>query len=89
MSRRVRAVADQEPLPLVPDREAQGLAGPAHLFSAARYEGSDADERRVFYVAMTRARDTGTPTIRPGNRHGRMRDGLVAHCPDRRDEVGE
>ena len=62
---------------------------PRHLFSAARYEGSDADERRLFYVAMTRARDPGTPTIRPGNRHGRMRDGLVAHCPDRRDEVGE
>lgn len=27
------------------------------LFDAARYEGSDADERRLFYVAMTRARD--------------------------------
>ena len=26
-------------------------------FNAARYEGSDADERRLFYVAMTRARD--------------------------------
>jgi hypothetical protein len=46
-------------LPLVPDREAQGLAGPAHLFSAARYECSDADERRLFYVAMTKARDLG------------------------------
>jgi DNA helicase-2/ATP-dependent DNA helicase PcrA len=30
---------------------------PRHLFDAARYEGSDADERRLFYVAMTRARD--------------------------------
>jgi ATP-dependent DNA helicase UvrD/PcrA len=30
---------------------------PRHLFNAARYEGSDADERRPFYVAMTRARD--------------------------------
>lgn len=30
---------------------------PRHLFNAARYEGSDADERRLFYVAMTRARD--------------------------------
>jgi DNA helicase II / ATP-dependent DNA helicase PcrA len=30
---------------------------PRHLFSAQRYEGSDADERRLFYVAMTRARD--------------------------------
>ncbi|MDP5184392.1 PD-(D/E)XK nuclease family protein [Blastococcus sp. BMG 814] len=27
------------------------------LFDADRYEGSDADERRLFYVAMTRARD--------------------------------
>ena len=30
---------------------------PRDLFNAARYEGSDADERRLFYVALTRARD--------------------------------
>lgn len=30
---------------------------PRTLFDAARYEGSDAEERRLFYVAMTRARD--------------------------------
>lgn len=30
---------------------------PRNLFAAARYEGSDADERRLFYVALTRARD--------------------------------
>lgn len=30
---------------------------PRELFAAARYEGSDADERRLFYVAVTRARD--------------------------------
>lgn len=30
---------------------------PRELFNAARYEGSDGDERRLFYVAMTRARD--------------------------------
>ncbi|MBI2683800.1 MAG: ATP-dependent helicase [Actinobacteria bacterium] len=30
---------------------------PRDRFAAARYEGSDADERRLFYVAMTRARD--------------------------------
>ena len=30
---------------------------PRDLFPAARYEGSDGDERRLFYVAMTRARD--------------------------------
>ncbi|KLN34192.1 ATP-dependent DNA helicase [Cellulosimicrobium funkei] len=30
---------------------------PTDMFDAARYEGSDADERRLFYVAITRARD--------------------------------
>lgn len=30
---------------------------PRGSFPAARYEGSDDDERRLFYVAMTRARD--------------------------------
>lgn len=30
---------------------------PRGLFNAARYEGGDAEERRLFYVAMTRARD--------------------------------
>lgn len=30
---------------------------PRDRFPAARYEGSDDDERRLFYVAMTRARD--------------------------------
>ncbi len=30
---------------------------PRRLFNAARYEGSDADERRLFYVAISRARD--------------------------------
>lgn len=30
---------------------------PRERFSAARYEGSDGDERRLFYVALTRARD--------------------------------
>ena len=30
---------------------------PRPLFNATRYEGTDADERRLFYVAATRARD--------------------------------
>lgn len=30
---------------------------PPELFNAKRYEGGDADERRLFYVAITRARD--------------------------------
>lgn len=31
---------------------------PTRLFDRARYEGSDTDERRLFYVALTRARET-------------------------------
>ena len=30
---------------------------PTELFDVERYEGTDADERRLFYVAVTRARD--------------------------------
>lgn len=30
---------------------------PREMFDPARYEGSDAEERRLFYVALTRARD--------------------------------
>jgi DNA helicase-2/ATP-dependent DNA helicase PcrA len=30
---------------------------PREMFDASRYEGSDEDERRLFYVAITRARD--------------------------------
>lgn len=30
---------------------------PRDLFDAGRYEGADGDERRLFYVALTRARD--------------------------------
>lgn len=30
---------------------------PRNMFKATRYEGDDADERRLFYVALTRARD--------------------------------
>ena len=37
-------------------REQEWLV-PRADFNAARYEGSDADERRLFYVAMTRSRD--------------------------------
>lgn len=37
--------------------EAQDWLVPRDRFPAARYEGSDADERRLFYVAITRARD--------------------------------
>jgi DNA helicase-2/ATP-dependent DNA helicase PcrA len=40
---------------------------PREKFAAARYEGSDADERRLFYVAATRARDWLSLS-----RHGRV-----------------
>jgi ATP-dependent DNA helicase UvrD/PcrA len=36
---------------------AQEWLVPRDLFDASRYEGSDGDERRLFYVALTRARD--------------------------------
>ena len=36
---------------------AQSWLVPRTAFNAGRYEGSDADERRLFYVAVTRARD--------------------------------
>src|SRR5205823_3491473 len=36
---------------------AQEWLVPRERFNASRYEGSDGDERRLFYVAMTRARD--------------------------------
>lgn len=36
---------------------AQDWPVPRDRFAAERYEGSDADERRLFYVGMTRARD--------------------------------
>jgi DNA helicase-2/ATP-dependent DNA helicase PcrA len=37
--------------------QAQDWLVPRERFNAARYEGGDGDERRLFYVAMTRARD--------------------------------
>ena len=37
--------------------EAQSWHVPEHLFDRTRYEGTENDERRLFYVAMTRARD--------------------------------
>jgi DNA helicase-2/ATP-dependent DNA helicase PcrA len=37
--------------------QAQSWLLPPEIFDVTRYEGSDADERRLFYVALTRARD--------------------------------
>jgi DNA helicase-2/ATP-dependent DNA helicase PcrA len=56
---------------------------PRTLFPADRYEGSDADERRLFYVALTRARDwvsvsrherVATRTVRPSPYYDELRD---------------
>lgn len=43
--------------PTIRAGEVQPWLVPRDRFNAPRYEGSDADERRLFYVAMTRARD--------------------------------
>ena len=49
---------------------------PRARFNAARYEGSDADERRLFYVAATRARDWISVS-----RHDRVTKNLVRPSP--------
>lgn len=49
---------------------------PRDRFDAARYEGSDADERRLFYVALTRARDWLSVS-----RHDRVTRNRVAPSP--------
>jgi DNA helicase-2/ATP-dependent DNA helicase PcrA len=49
---------------------------PRDRFDAARYEGSDADERRLFYVALTRARDWLSVS-----RHGRVTTRAAATSP--------
>lgn len=56
--------------------EVQSWLVPRDRFDAARYEGSDADERRLFYVAMTRARDWLSIS-----RHGRINTRAVAASP--------
>jgi DNA helicase-2/ATP-dependent DNA helicase PcrA len=49
---------------------------PRDRFDAARYEGSDGDERRLFYVALTRARDWLSVS-----RHERVTSRRVAPSP--------
>lgn len=56
--------------------EVQPWLVPRELFAAARYEGSDADERRLFYVALTRARDWCSVS-----RHERVRTRAVGPSP--------
>lgn len=60
---------------------------PRTLFDAERYEGGDDDERRLFYVAMTRARDWVSLS-----RHGRVTKKAVGSSPywrELREDVGE
>ncbi|MFG2049624.1 ATP-dependent helicase [Micromonospora sp. NPDC048935] len=56
---------------------------PRDQFDAVRYEGSDADERRLFYVAMTRARDWLSVS-----RHERVTTRRVARSPYHQ-EIGQ
>lgn len=56
--------------------EVQGWLVPRDRFDAPRYEGSDADERRLFYVAITRARDWLSVS-----RHGRINTRTVSASP--------
>lgn len=49
---------------------------PRTAFAADRYEGSDADERRLFYVALTRARDWVSVS-----RHDRVTTNVVRPSP--------
>lgn len=54
----------------------QGWPVPRDRFAADRYEGSDGDERRLFYVALTRARDWVSVS-----RHERVKKNAVAPSP--------
>jgi DNA helicase-2/ATP-dependent DNA helicase PcrA len=56
--------------------EVQQWLVPRDQFNAARYEGGDGDERRLFYVALTRARDWLSVS-----RHGRVTKNAVAASP--------
>ena len=49
---------------------------PREMFDAPRYEGSSDDERRLFYVAMTRARDWLSVS-----RHNKVTKAKVAESP--------
>jgi DNA helicase II / ATP-dependent DNA helicase PcrA len=55
---------------------AQSWLVPRTAFSASRYEGTDADERRLFYVGVTRARDWLSVS-----RHERVNTKAVAASP--------
>src|SRR3954469_19294767 len=56
--------------------EVQDWLVPRAMFDAPRYEGTDTDERRLFYVAITRARDCLSVP-----RHERVTTQRVAQSP--------
>ena len=62
--------------------QVQSWLVPRDRFNASRYEGSDADERRLFYVALTRARDWLSVS-----RHGRVNTRAVAPSRYYRDLI--
>ena len=54
---------------------------PTSAFAAGRYEGSDADERRLFYVALTRARDwVALSSHQRVNTQGRQPSPYLVEC---------
>lgn len=57
---------------------------PRTTFDAARYEGGDAEERRLFYVAATRARD-----LLSLSRHDRVNTRVTAPSPYWEEVVAE
>lgn len=62
---------------------AQNWLLPTSAFAAARYEGSDADERRLFYVALTRARDwVALSSHQRVNSQGRRPSPYLVECSE-------
>ena len=61
--------------------QAQSWLVPPSDFDSARYEGSDADERRLFYVALTRARDwVALSSHQKVNKAGRRPSPYLVEC---------
>lgn len=86
----IGASRDRFPLPV--ERWAQGrgrgwMDVPRDMFDAARYDGSLEEERRLFYVAMTRARDVLVLTGVTGA-DGRGRSEFVAAVDGCLERVG-
>jgi DNA helicase-2/ATP-dependent DNA helicase PcrA len=89
----VGAARDQFPLPVErwAGRRADGggrwMGVPRQMFDAARYDGSLEEEKRLFYVAMTRARDVLVLTGATGA-DGRGRSEFAAAIDGYLERVG-